>query len=226
MRLSITKRYSGSIYYCPKCEQNNFLFEEIEKDVIKILFWTVREKITFERIYCGKCKCNFKMEDLKIIKNETYVSEGIKKKIFKETKINDYSIDTAQKTFIDYSEYIPKVENKTLYFDMLYMLIDYIETNQPSLSVDNNKFYQLAIEYKSIDDQEFNENFEEKIILKFKTCISEFDQYILNLLLRNSLNVLKDEILIDKKIEELYFTLFKSMNIGDLERQSFFKNLL
>lgn len=223
MKIKNKRSYVGSTFYCPKCEQNDLLFEETEKEIYRILFFTINENLIVNRIYCERCKCKIDKADLKIVKSNTYEINGIKKTINKETFFLGDKTITNTRILIE--EQIPNVKNKTLYFDMLFMLIDYIETYQPNINADNNRFYQLSIEYKIIDDSEFSENFEEKIIQKFKECIEEFTQAEINNLLRNSVDVLKGEMIIEIKIQELYFNLFSLMQIGNLTHQSFFQSL-
>lgn len=227
MRIKIKRNYADTIFYCKNCEKNDLLFEETVKEINKILFFTLSEEIITNRIYCERCKCDIDRSNLQINKTASSIkNDGVKKTTAKETYFTDKQVLTITKTTIDYSEYIPNIKNKTLYFDMLYMLIDYIETYQRNVNADDNKFYQLSLEHKSITDDEFCEDFEDNIILKFKECISEYTQSELNSLLTNSLNVLKGEMLIERKIQELYFNIFRLMEIGNLQHHTFFESLL
>ncbi len=119
------------------------------------------------------------------------------------------------------------MENKTLYFDMLFMLIIFIERNRANIYIEDNFQFKLSLENTSLNEDDFStHDFEEEICLKFKDCIVEFNPGDLNIFLKNCLSVLKGQLFIDTKIEELYFNIFRLMNIGELNHQSFFAKLL
>ena len=219
------QHYADSEFFCPRCEQNDLLYELREWKRSTILFWTVSQSLLYEKFHCERCNCDLKKSDLKIVKEDHYFRNGIKNTVRKESRKSKDGHITKVSFKEDYSEYIPKDKDKTLYFDMLFMLIDYIETYQPNIEVENNKTYQLALQYKSVNDEEYSVRFEDNIKLKFKACIEELSNVELHYLLKNSLNVLKDEIVVDHKIEKLYFDLFNLMQINELRHVSHFYGL-
>jgi hypothetical protein len=200
------------------------LYEEVEEEKNKFFIWTISQKIIVNRIYCERCKFDINRENLKIVKTSVLLNDAIKKTIEKETFFHNDKVTTTTRVITDYSEYIPKVKNKTLYFDMVFMLIDYIVTHQ-DINAENNKFYQLAVENTSLNADEFYEEFEDKIKAKFSDCIQELNQSELNRLLSNSLNVLKGQFIINEKVQKIYFDIFSLMKIGNLNHQSFFQSL-
>lgn len=225
MRQNNSTHYVNSIYHCPRCEQNDLLFEEKAFTVVKFFFWTISKKLIGSRFVCKRCKCVIAKENLKTIQQFHFENDSIKKTIEKETFFSNNQLITRTKISTDYSEYIPKVKNKTLYFDMLLMLIDYIDTYQNDINIEEDKFYRLALENASLDPESFGKNLEEEIFKKFNTCIIEFTNTTLFSLLRQSLHVLKGQFTVEPKIEELYFHLFKLMKMGELEYHSYFLSL-
>jgi hypothetical protein len=224
MRKNTIIHYANTIYYCPNCDKNDLLYQELEEEKNKFFIWTISQKIIVNRIYCERCKFDIDRENLKIVKTSFLSNDTMKKTIEKETFFHNDNGTTTTTVITDYSEYIPKVKNKTLYFDMVFMLIDYIETHQ-DINVENNKFYQLAVEHTTLNAEEFYEEFEDKIKAKFSDCIKEFTQSELNRLLSNSLNVLKGQLIINEKVQKIYFDIFSLMKIGNLNHESFFRNL-
>jgi hypothetical protein len=225
MRKNSRLSYANTMYYCPGCNQNDRLFEETEEEIKGFMFWTTSKELLVNRIFCERCRFDIQREELITTTKKVTIENGVVRTEEKTTVQEGTSLLTNTKVTTSYAAYIPDVSNKSLYFDMLYLLIDYSETYQDGLNVEQDPFYQEALLHTRLNDDELSGNLEEMIIDKFKDCIRQFNKSELNSILRNSLHCLKGQLVIAPKIETMYFSLFSLMNLGELNHRSFFTSL-
>ena len=226
MTTTKTTNYSGSIYYCPYCNKNDKLFHELVVDKTMMLYAIPLNRSTIvDRFFCENCKCDIIEENINIIKKTVYKIGSQQTTIEKESWTEKNTLFTTTKTTINYNPAFINEKHLLLYYDMLFMLIDYIETHQTNINVENNKFYKLALEHTSLNSNDFSNQFEEQIIAKFKVCIVKFTTSELNKILQNSLNVLEGEVNINNKIYKMYYALFNLIKIGNLNHGKYFQSL-
>lgn len=218
--------YSNSNYLCPGCNDNSFLYEETQEEEFKLSFLTISKKVVLHRLYCDKCNTELKKKDLLPYQKTIVKSDSIIKTTERETIFSKDKLTTTTKIKRDYSEYIPKLENKSLYYEMILMLMIFIERNQNGVNIEGDFHFKFLADQSDQNIYDiYGEDLEERIYLKFKECIIEFNQSDLNLILKNSLGILKGHLFIAPEIEELYFNIFRLMEIGELSHQSIFDQL-
>lgn len=225
MRKNGKLSYANSMYYCPGCKANDLLFEETEEELKGFLFWTVKKELLVHRIYCERCRFDIPKEELLTIKQKVTEEKGVVRTEEKVTIQEGTKLITNTKVTTSYAGYIPDVANKSLYFDMLYLLIDYVDTYEMGLQLENDPFYLQAAAATRLKDEDFAGNLEEFIRAKYMECMNVFTRSDLNSILRNSLLCVKGRMMLSSKVTDLYYSLFALMDIGELRYQSFFTSL-
>lgn len=225
MRKNGKLSYANTMYYCPGCNANDMLFEETEEEIKEFLFWTIKKELLVHRIFCERCRFDIPRDELLTIKQKVTEAKGVVRTEEKISVTDGTKLITNTKVTTSYAGYIPDVTDKILYFDMLYLLIDFIDTYEEGLDLGNDTFYQQAAVVTSINDDDLQGNVEELIREKYKLCIDTFTRSDLNSILRNSLLCVKGRMLLSPRIINLYNSLFGLMGIGELRYQSFFISL-
>jgi len=220
--------FTDSELNCPSCGKNDMLFKIIEKEVSEIFMVRVNTKVLSEKIFCEWCNISLQLNEL-VNKESKFTVEHDSEKITlsKKTVVSGDKVVVTTTIIRDDSEYVPKyISNETLYFDMLFMLLDFIETHQSNINLESSKVYQLASSRTTLDLEEFSDDFENKILAKFETCYKELRETDLQYLFKNSLSVLKGQMTIDDDVYDLYCKMFSIQGIGELKHQSYFLSML
>lgn len=151
---------------------------------------------------------------------------AVKKTSSIETTMVANHVFTTTTKKIDYSNYVPDVENKQLYFETIILLMNFIQHNDKSIDITKNKFYILALENSNSIKDFTGDELENRIFENAKKCFVEFTDAQLGYLVRNSVNVLKGKFAIDSDITNLYYKLFGVFEFRTITHEVYFYSLL
>jgi hypothetical protein len=216
-----------SKYLCPKCKNNTDLNKVTISTSAKFLFWETSSNVIEYYIICENCKNRYSYHDLETI-NSSSTNNKFDRNKTETIETYEYSNTIViEKTInVNYSNYVPNVKSKELYFEMIILIMLFIKENDRSINIENNKFYQLALENTGENIDLENTDLESKIFQKAELCSKEFKGIELQYLLQNSINVLKGKYAINQNITNLYFKLFDVMEIRTIGKETYFYSLL
>lgn len=131
---------------------------------------------------------------------------------------------TEERITITYENYVPNVKSTELYFKTILLLMNFIQENDKSIDIKQNKFYVLARENVT-EMPSFEGNLEELIFQFAEDCKKEFTNVEIGYLFRNSVNVLKGKFAIHPNITNLYFSLFDFFDFRTSGHENYFYSL-
>lgn len=214
-------------YLCPNCKTNSHLFETKVYSSAKILFWRITRHLEEQYISCESCNKKMHSKDLEIksLTPKNYPFGVVKTHTF-ETKMVKNHVFTTTTRKIDYSNYVPDLKNKQLYFETIILLMNFIQQNDKSIDITKNKFYILALENSDPIIEFTADELENRIFENADQCFIEFTDAELGYLVRNSINVLKGKFAINSNITNLYYKLFDLFKFRTITHEVYFYCLL